>query len=117
MKSRLKPDHRALAESLRMRTLEGPGETEPALRKAVAACAAGEDGPGDATGQSPYYALARQIGEAAFRTTDAQVAEVVEATGSEKGGFEIILTAAVGAGLVRWQCGLRAVEGATDASA
>jgi hypothetical protein len=32
-----RPDHRALAEALRRRVLDGPGTTDPALRQAAAA--------------------------------------------------------------------------------
>lgn len=112
MKEAIRPDHRVLAEALRRRVLEGPAETDPTLRRAAAASAAGSP-----PGQPPYDAIARQIGEAACRTTDAQVAGVVRATGSEKAAFEIILAAAVGAGLLRWQCASNAVEGASDAPA
>lgn len=110
MKASVRPDQRILAEALRRRVLEGPGETDPALRRAVAASAAG--GP---HAKPPYDELARQIGEAAYRTTNAQVAQVLRATGNEKAVFEVIVAAAVGAGLFRWQRGLEAVDEATDA--
>lgn len=112
MKTAIRPDHRVLAEALRRRVLEGPGETDPALRQAVAASATG--GP---LALPPYDALARQIGEAAYRSTDAQVANVVSATGSEKAAFEVILAAAVGTGLFRWQRAIKALDEATDAPA
>ena len=53
--------------------------------------------------EAPYDDLARQIGEAAWRVTDAQVASVLAAAGSEKATFEVIAAAATGAGLPRWQ--------------
>ena len=90
MKNHSRPNHRILAEALRKRVLDGPGVTEPALRGEVAASAA----EGIAA-QAPFDALARQIGEAAYRTTDAQLANVVSASGSEKASFEVILAAAV----------------------
>jgi hypothetical protein len=64
---------------------------------------------------APYGALARQIGEAADRTTDRAVADVVKTLG-EKGTFEIILAAAVGAGLFRWDRALTVLEEASDAT-
>lgn len=97
---------------LRCRVLEGPGETDPALRKRVAARASG--GP---AADAPYDDLARQIGEAAYRTTDAQVASVLAAVGTEKAAFEIIAAAATGAGLLRWQLAIQALEQADDAPA
>lgn len=55
-------DHRALADAVRRRVLEGPGETAAALRHAMAERAAG--GP---PLEAPYDDLARQIGQAAHR--------------------------------------------------
>jgi hypothetical protein len=43
-----------------------------------------------------------------------QVAKVVEAIGSQRAAFEFIIAAALGAGLARWDAGLRALEGAAD---
>ena len=105
-------DHHLFAETLRRRVLEGPGETDPALRQRVAARAAG--GPPI---ESQYDDLARQIGGAAFRTTDAQVASVLAATGSEKAAFELIAAAAAGAGLLRWQKVIKALKETGDAPA
>ena len=56
-------------------------------------------------------------GEAADRVTDAQVATVRAALGSDKGAFEIIMCASIGAGLARWDAAITAIEEATDASA
>lgn len=103
-------DHAAFGDALRRRVLEGTGDTSPVLRQAVAASATG--GP---PAPPPYHELARQIGEAAYRTTDEQVANVLRATQTEKGAFEVILAAAVGAGLLRWQRAMEAVNEATDA--
>jgi hypothetical protein len=60
--------------------------------------------------QSAYDDLARQIGEAAYRVTDAQVATVVEQAGSERAAYELIVASALGAGLHRWQQGLKILE-------
>jgi hypothetical protein len=104
-------DHHSFAETLRRRVLEGPGQTDAALRQRVAARAAA--GP---LIETPYDDLARQIGEAAWRVTDAQVASVLAAAGSEKAAFELIATAATGAGLLRWQRAIKALEETSDAS-
>jgi len=112
MNAPARPDHAALAATLRRRILEEPGETPPAARQAAAQRAAG--GPPT---QSPYDDLARQIGEAAYRVTDAQVASALSAAGSDKAAFEIIIAASVGAGLFRWEQAMRALKEASDAPA
>lgn len=112
MKVSNRADHRALAEALCRRVLEGPGETTPALRQALAERAAG--GP---AAQVPYDDLARQIGEAAHRVADAQVSAVLSATGSEKATFEIIAAAALGAGLSRFERAMKVLDEVTDAPA
>ena len=99
------PDHRAMADAVRRRTHEGPGETDAALRQAMAERAAG--GPAL---QAPHDDLARQIGEAAYKVTDEQVAKVVEDAGSEGAAFELIVASALGAGLHRWRRGLKVLE-------
>jgi hypothetical protein len=103
--------HDSFCETLRRTVLEGPGETDPALRQSVAARAAG--GPPI---EAPYDDLARQIGEAAYRTTDAQVANVLTVSGSEKAAFELIAAAATGAGLFRWQQAIKALQETRNAS-
>ena len=112
MKISIRSDHRALAETLRRRVLEGPGETPAELRQASAERAAG--GP---AAEAPYDDLARQIGEAAHHVTDAQVSGVLTATGSEKATFEIIAAAALGAGLLRWEEAMKVLDEVTNASA
>jgi uncharacterized peroxidase-related enzyme len=106
------PDHRALAETVRWRVLEGPAETDAGLRQQMAERAAG--GP---PLEAPYDDLARQIGQAAYKVTDEQVASVVEAAGSQRAAFELIVASALGAGLHRWRRGLEALEEALKKSA
>jgi uncharacterized peroxidase-related enzyme len=105
------PDHRALAEVLRKRVLEGPGITDIALRQAIAKRATG----GPAVAEPAYDDLAQQIGRAAYKVTDEQVKKIVQKTGDEKAAFELIVAAAVGAGLYRWQKGLSILKEATGA--
>jgi hypothetical protein len=108
----LEPDHKSFAERLRRRVLEGPGETTPSLRQSVAARAANGP-PIDAR----YDDLARQIGEAADQTTEAQVAGILAAAKSEKAAFELVAAAALGAGLLRWRKAIEVLEEAGDAAA
>jgi uncharacterized peroxidase-related enzyme len=105
------PDHRTLADGVRRRVLEGPGETAAVLRQDMAERAAG--GP---PLEAPYDDLARQIGQAAYKVTDEQVAKVVEMVGGERAAFELIVAATLGAGLHRWRRGLKALEEAQEAA-
>ena len=104
-------DHEALVTAVKQAALEAPALTPTQLRQGVALRAAG--GP---TIGAPYDTLAKQIGDAAYRVTDAQVASVLAAAGSEKAAFEIIAAAAVGAGLQRWDIGAKVVQEAIDAA-
>lgn len=67
MKTTIRTDHRALAEALRCRVLEGPGKTPTALRQAVAQRAAGGQaaeapapGPSTALPSTALYAVKKK---------------------------------------------------------
>ena len=60
--------------------------------------------------------MARQIGEAAYKVTDEQVAKVVEKARSERAAYELIVASALGAGLHRWQQGLKILEEAIQSA-
>ena len=104
--------HHDHAEALRAAVAGDAGVTEASLRIATSARAAG--GP---PVDEPYDTLARQIGAASYRVTDAEVDAVRQATGSDKAAFEIVMSACVGAGLARWDAAVRVIEEATDAPA
>lgn len=99
------PDHRTFAATLRQRIFEGPGVTDKILRQKMGKRAIG--GPAI---EQPFDELALLIGDAAYKITDEQVAKVAKATGSERAAFELITAAAVGAGLHRWQVGLKMLD-------
>lgn len=96
--------HAQLAGDLRSR-VERSGTLERNLRLSILARGAG--GPAV---PEPYDSLAHQIAEDSFRVTDAQVAAVLHATGSEGNTFEVVLTAAIGAGLRRWDAAENAIR-------
>lgn len=102
--------HRRGADAVRTAVTGASGVSEVSLRTAVLSRAAG-----GTPIEEPYDSLARQIGEAAYRVTDAQVAEVRATESSDKGAFEIVMAASVGAGLARWDVAIRAIDGASDA--
>jgi hypothetical protein len=101
------PNHRAFADALRRCIFEGPGVTDSTLRRQMEKRAAG--GPPI---EPPYDDLALRIGEAAYLITDEQVANVVKKTGSQQAAFELIISAAAGAGLYRWELGLAVLKDA-----
>jgi len=99
------PDHRTFANNLHERIFEGPGVTDKILRQKVGKRASG--GPNI---EQPFDKLALTIGNAAYKVTNEQVANAVRAAGSEKAAFELITAAAVGAGLYRWQTGIKMLD-------
>ncbi|ADJ47441.1 hypothetical protein AMES_5616 [Amycolatopsis mediterranei S699] len=104
--------HRRRAETLRAAMAGATGITEAALRTAVAARAAGGSPLAE-----PYDDLARQIGDASYQVTDAEVDAVRQTAGSDKAAFEIVMSACIGAGLARWDAAARVIAEATDAPA
>ena len=92
--------HVSLREAAVRSVLEGPGETEPALRQAAAA------GEGLPTGLQP---LVDTIHRHAYRVTDEDVARL-QATYGDDRMFEIIVSAALGASRNRLLAGLQALE-------
>lgn len=103
--------HADHAEALRTRVLES-GVIDSALRNGAMRAGAGED----AALPEPYAALTRTIGEHSYRVTDAQVAAVRGAAGTDRATFEVIMSASIGAGLRRWDAAIAALEEADDAS-
>jgi hypothetical protein len=75
-----------------------------------------ERGAGGAPMAEPYDGLARQIADASARVTDAQLAAVREACGADVRAFEVVLSAAIGAGLRRWDAAARVIAEAGDAA-
>jgi hypothetical protein len=105
-----KADHRDFAARLEQRVFTEPAETTAKLRQDMGRRAAG--GPPIAP---PYDELAHQIGEAAYRVTDAQVAAVRALAGTDRAAFELVAAAAVGAALKRWKAGQAAIDEASGA--
>jgi len=103
-----KADHRAFAARLEHRVFTEPADTRASLRQDM-----GQRAAGAAPIPEPYDDLARQIGEAAYRVTDAQIAALRQAAGSDRAAFELLAAAAVGAALKRWKAGLAAIDEAS----
>ena len=103
-----KPDHRTRARRLEERVFDEEADTSIELRRQMGARAAG-GGPI----ASPFEELARDGGDASYRVTDAEVAAVRTATGSDRATFELVAAAAVGAALKRWKAGIAAIDEAS----
>jgi hypothetical protein len=92
--------HAALRDAALRTVLEGPGDTDPALRQAAAA------GSGLPTDLQPFV---DKIHQHAYRVTDEEVARL-QATYGDDRMFEVIVSAALGASHHRLLAGLRALE-------
>ena len=101
-------DHATLAARLELRIFSEPADTPADLRRAI-----GERAAGGAPTAAPYDDIARQIGEAAYRVTDAQVIALRAQAGTERATFELIAAAAIGAAMKRWHKGSAAIAEAT----
>jgi alkylhydroperoxidase family enzyme len=106
--------HAANIQLLIDAVLTSPGETEPAIRRALADQAArlgertttkGSEIPSELVGYVSKVALH------AYKTTDEDIEALLTSGYSEDAVFEITLCAALGAGLVRWERGLAALKG------
>jgi alkylhydroperoxidase family enzyme len=90
-----------LIEALRAAALEGPGELTPELRRAAAS---GAPLPLD------LETWVEMVRERAYATTDADVEALRRAGHSEDAIFEVTVAAALGAGLARFEAGVRALR-------
>lgn len=94
--------HAALRDRALERVLNGPGESDPALRQAAAE---------DRSLPADLQALVDKIHRHAYKVTDADVAKLQAARGDDV-MFELVVSAAMGASWQRLRAGLAALEGA-----
>jgi hypothetical protein len=104
-------DHAAMATALRVRAATAPGQVDANLRKAAI-----ERANGGPALPKPYETLVTHVVEASYKVTDAEVAAVRQASGSDKAAFEVIMAAAIGAAMVRFDRAMQALQGASNAS-
>jgi len=93
-------DHHRLAGELRKSILRSSAETDITLRRSIA-----ERIAGGAPLQAPFDELVMRISLAPYKVTDELIDRTVTELGNEKAAFEVIVTAAVSAGLYRWDKG------------
>jgi hypothetical protein len=89
-------------ESVRRAVVEGAGELPAPVREALVA-----GGPAP----PPFDAYVEKVRRHAYRVTEAEVAALAAST-SEDAVFEATVATALGAGLVRLEAGLAAIEAA-----
>lgn len=94
--------HAALRDRALDTVLNGPGESDPALRQAAAS---GVGLPGE------LQTLVDKIQRHAYKVTDEDVARLQAQYGDDR-MFELIVSAALGASRKRLDAGLRALEDA-----
>src|SRR5438270_13519929 len=96
----MRDPHAALRDEVLARVLDGPGESEPAVRHAAA------EGRGLPTDLQP---LVDKVHAHAYKVTDADIA-TLQATYGDDRMFEIIVSAALGASHKRLVAGLAALD-------
>jgi alkylhydroperoxidase family enzyme len=111
--------HAAHVQRMVEAVLSDPGDTDPALRRAIEAWAAklGER-PGAEVDEIPaeLTAYVTKVALHAYKTRDEDIEALRNAGYSEDAIFEITLSAAIGAGKARLEQGLTALKGGPDAA-
>ncbi len=105
-------------QSLIDAVLSSPGDASLVLRRAVAARSAQLGTRSTQYIEQVPIELERYIARVAlyaYQTTDQDIEDLRNVGYSEDAIFEITLSAALGAGMVRLECGLAALKGGTDA--
>jgi len=99
--------------------LSSPGDSDPALRRAVEAQTAqlsGRSSRQAASVPSEIVDYITKVALHAYRTTDQDIEALRTAGYSEDAIFEITLSAALGTGMARLERGLEALKGDKDAA-
>lgn len=109
----------AHSEHLVEGVLNSPGETDPALRRAIAEQSAQLSlrSPQPVAQVPPaLVAYVKKVAFYAYKTTEEDIEALRRAGYSEDAIFEITVSAALGAGMIRLERGLAAMKGDTDAA-
>jgi alkylhydroperoxidase family enzyme len=113
-KTRFSSRHEGLIGRLADGVLEGQGTTDPVLRRSVesrAASLSGRPTPGQGELPETIWAYVDKIAFHAYKVTDDDINALLTAGYSEDAILEITVSAALGAGLARLECGLAALKG------
>jgi alkylhydroperoxidase family enzyme len=99
--------------------LASPGELDPTLRHAIEEQSAqlSSSFPQPVVQDPPaLVAYIKKVALCAYKTTDEDIEALRRAGYSEDAIFEITVSAALGAGIARLECGLAALKGDTNAA-
>ncbi len=99
--------------------LTSPGETDPTLRRAIAEQAAQLSSRSSHQVEQVPPAVVTYVNKVAlhaYKITDADIEALRRAGYSEDAIFEMTVSAALGAGMIRLERGLAALKGDTDAA-
>jgi alkylhydroperoxidase family enzyme len=110
--------HAAHVQRMVDAVLSSPGETDPALRRAIEARAAklgGRPGAEVVEISAELMGYVTKVALHAYKTRDEDIETLRNAGYSEDAIFEITLSVAIGAGQARLERGLAALKGAPDA--
>ena len=106
--------HATYAQRLIEAVLSSHGDTEPSVRRAVAALSAQPDGHSSTQADAvppELISYVNKIALHAYKTTNEDIEILLQAGYSEDAIFEITLSAALGAGMARLECGLSVLKG------
>jgi len=110
--------HTDLSQRLNDAILTSPGETDPTLRRAIKEQSAqwSTSSPQQVEQVPPELAIyVKKVALYAYKTTGEDIEALRKAGYDEDAIFEIILSAALGAGMTRLERGLAALRGDIDA--
>jgi alkylhydroperoxidase family enzyme len=106
--------HAAKLAKVTEAVLGSRAETSPGLRRAVesrAAVIGGREGAPEGTVPDELAALVEKIARHAYKVTDDDIASLRAKGYSEDALFEVIVSAALGAGRARFERGIKALRG------
>jgi len=106
--------HAAYTQRLIEAVLTSPGDTEPSVRRAVAALSAQPGGRLTSnvdTVPPELISFVKKVALHAYKITDEDIEALLKAGYSEDAIFEITVSATLGAGMARLERGLGALKG------
>lgn len=116
---RADPGYDELVARVRAAVLEGPGATPAGLRQAIAARAIGPEAAASRAAavrevDEELRPLVDKVAGRAYEVTDTDIASLRQAGYGEDAVFEVVVSAALGAGTARLRRGLEALEASRE---